>query len=151
LLWQIGQADRMAGEFKFGDQPRTSQWMLQVPDNLTFTIGKSKEATDWYYAQKSGVWTVKFNLDKTFSGNACLTIAIAGGGGNVAVAMNGTNVGSLNYGDDGSVRRATNRSGRYARNEFTFPASALKQGENTLTLTDRGAGLMYDTIVLEAD
>jgi rhamnogalacturonan endolyase len=151
LLWQIGQTDRMAGEFKFGDQPRTSQWMLQVPENLTFTIGKSKEATDWYYAQKSGVWTVKFNLDKTFSGNACLTIAIAGGGGNVAVAMNGTNVGSLNYGDDGSVRRATNRSGRYARNEFTFPASALKQGENTLTLTDRGAGLMYDTIVLEAD
>ena len=44
LLWQIGQADRMAGEFKFGDQPRTSQWMLQVPANLTFTIGKSKEA-----------------------------------------------------------------------------------------------------------
>ena len=34
----------MAGEFKFGDQPRTSQWMLQVPANLTFTIGKSKEA-----------------------------------------------------------------------------------------------------------
>jgi rhamnogalacturonan endolyase len=151
LLWQIGKADRMAGEFKFGDQPRTSQWMLQVPANLTFTIGKSKEATDWYYAQKSGVWTVKFNLDKTYSGNGYLTIAIAGGGGRVVAAINGNNVGNLNYGDDGSVRRATNRSGRYGRNEFTFPASDLKQGENTLTLTDAGAGLMYDTIVLEAD
>jgi rhamnogalacturonan endolyase len=151
FLWQIGQADRMAGEFKFGDQPRTSQWLLQVPANLTFTIGKSKEATDWYYAQKTGVWTVKFNLDKTYSGNAYLTIAIAGGGGAVAAAINGTNVGSLSYGDDASVRRAANRSGRYARNEFTFPASVLKPGENTLTLTDRGAGLMYDTIVLEAD
>jgi rhamnogalacturonan endolyase len=151
LLWQIGKADRMAGEFKFGDQPRTSQWMLQVPANLTFTIGKSKEATDWYYAQKTGVWTVKFNLDKAYAGNAYLTIAIAGGGGNVRAAINGAAVGSLSYGDDGSVRRATNRSGRYGRNEFTFPASVLKPGENTLTLTDSGAGLMYDTLVLEAD
>jgi rhamnogalacturonan endolyase len=151
LLWQIGKADRMAGEFKFGDQPRTSQWILQVPADLTFTIGKSREATDWYYAQKTGVWTVKFNLDKSFSGNAYLTIAIAGGGGRVAVAMNETEVGNLSYGDDASVRRAANRSGRYARNEFTFPASALKPGENTLTLRVNGSGLMYDTIVLETD
>jgi len=151
LLWQIGKADRLAGEFKFGDQPRASQWMSQVPANLTFTIGKSKEAADWYYAQKTGVWTVKFNLDKTYSGNGYLTIAIAGGGGRVVAAINGASVGNLNYGDDGSVRRSTNRSGRYGRNEFTFPASTLKQGENTLTLTDNGSGLMYDTIVLEAD
>ena len=151
LLWQIGKADRMAGEFKFGDQPRTSQWMLQVPPDLTFTIGQSKEATDWYYAQKTGVWTVKFNLDKAYSGNAYLTVAIAGGGGRVAMAVNDTPVGSLNYGDDASVRRAANRSGRYARNEFTFPATALKPGGNTLTLRCNGAGLMYDTIVLEAD
>ena len=46
------------------------------------------------------------------------------------------------------------------RNEFTFPASILKQGENTLTLraivsgNDTASllsGLMYDTIVLETD
>jgi hypothetical protein len=151
LLWQIGKADRMAGEFKFGDQPRTSQWMLQVPADLTFTIGQSKEINDWYYAQKTGTWTVKFNLDKIPSGNAYLTIAIAGGGGSVTAAMNGTDVGSLSYGDDASVRRATNRSGVYKRNEYTFSASALKQGENTLTLRANGAGLMYDTIVLESD
>jgi rhamnogalacturonan endolyase len=151
LIWQIGKADRMADEFKFGDQPRTSQWMLQVPADLTFTIGQSKEINDWYYAQKSGTWTVKFNLDKIPAGNAYLTIAIAGGGGSVTAAMNGTDVGSLSYGDDASVRRATNRSGVYKRNEYTFPASVLKQGENTLTLRCNGAGLMYDTIVLESD
>jgi len=67
------------------------------------------------------------------------------------MAVNDTPVGSLNYGDDASVRRAANRSGRYARNEFTFPATALKPGGNTLTLRCNGAGLMYDTIVLEAD
>jgi hypothetical protein len=151
LIWQIGKADRMAGEFKFGDQPRTSQWMLQVPADLTFTIGQSNERNDWYYAQKTGTWTVKFNLDKIPSGNAYLTIAIAGGGGSVTAAMNGTDVGSLSYGDDASVRRATNRSGVYKRNEYTFPTSVLKQGENILTLRCNGAGLMYDTIVLESD
>jgi hypothetical protein len=35
--------------------------------------------------------------------------------------------------------------------EFTFPASQLKQGLNTLKLQASGAGLMYDTIVMEAD
>jgi rhamnogalacturonan endolyase len=151
LLWQIGQADRMAGEFKFGDQPRTSQWMLQVPADLTFTIGQSKERTDWYYAQKTGTWTVKFNLTKAYTGKGYLTIAIAGGSGSVTASLNGTDVGSLNYADEGSVRRATNRSGRYARNEYSFPASLFKPGENTLTLRDNGAGLMYDTIVMESD
>ncbi len=151
LLWQIGQADRMAGEFKFGDQPRTAQWMLQVPANLTFTIGQSKERTDWYYAQKTGTWTVKFNLSKAYSGNGYLTVAIAGGSGSVAASLNGTAVGSLNYGDDASVRRSANRSGRYSRNEYSFPAALLKQGENTLTLSCNGNGLMYDTIVLESD
>jgi hypothetical protein len=151
LVWQIGQADRMAGEFKFGDQPRTSQWMLQVPANLTFTIGQSKELTDWYYAQKTGTWTVKFNLAKTYTGNGYLTVAIAGGGGSVTATLNGTKVGSLSYPDDGSVRRATNRSGVYNRNEYTFPATLLQQGDNTLTLQCNGAGIMYDTLVMEAD
>lgn len=150
-LWQIGQADRLAGEFKFGDQPRTSEWMQQVPADLVFTIGQSKERTDWYYAQKTGTWTVNFNLDRDYTGNSYLTIAIAGGGGAVVASLNGTDVGNLSYGDDASVRRATNRSGRYARNEYTFPAALLKKGANTLTLRTTGAGLMYDTIVLESD
>jgi rhamnogalacturonan endolyase len=151
LLWQIGKADRLAGEFKFGDQPRDSLWMQRVPADLTFTIGQSKEINDWYFAQKTGIWTVKFNLDKTVSGNGYLTIAVAGGGGSVTASINGTDVGRLSYSDDGSVRRSTNRSGRYGRNEYTFPASILKPGENTLILRANASGLMYDTIVLESD
>jgi rhamnogalacturonan endolyase len=152
LLMQIGKADRMAGEYKFGSVPRTNQHMNNVPENLTFTVGKSKEADDWYYAQKTGTWTVKFNVDKVPGGpNAYLTVAVAGGGANVTAAVNGQAVGTLSYGDDASVRRAANRSGRYARNEYTFPANILKQGENTLELRANGAGIMYDTIVMEAD
>jgi rhamnogalacturonan endolyase len=151
LIWQIGKADRLAGEFKYGNVPRYAEWIKQVPANMTFTIGQSNDETDWYFAQPTGTWTVKFNVDKVPSGNGYLTIAIAGGGGSVTAALNGTTVGQLAYGDDGSVRRSTNRSGRYARNEYTFPASDLKQGENTLTLQTVSGGLMYDTIVMESD
>ena len=74
------------------------------------------------------------------------------------------------------MRRAANRSGVYARFEFTFPASLLKPGENTVSLqmasrrvannsgpadanlptgqmpgSTANNGIMYDTIVLEAD
>ena len=155
LLWQIGQPDRMAGEFKFGNVPRSNQLISQVPANLTYTIGKSKASEDWYFAQRAGAWTVDFNLDKEYTGNAYLTIAIAGGSGDVTATLNGRSVGHLRYGDDGSVRRAANRSGRYGRNEFTFPANLLKRGDNALVLTDTAAGpsggLMYDTLVMEAD
>jgi len=165
FLWQIGQADRLAGEFKFGNGPRAAMLLYQVPADLTYTIGKSTAANDWYFAQRTGTWTVAFNLDKTYTGNAYLTIAMAGGQGNVALALNGENIGSLSHPDDGSLRRSANRSGVYNRSEITFPASLLKKGDNTLTLrattndNTKGAdggpglpnGLMYDTLVMEAD
>ena len=151
LLWQIGKADRLAGEFQFGSSARTYTWMQQVPADLEFTIGKSKEGTDWYYAQKTGVWSVKFNVAKPVTGNGYLTVAVAGGSANVQFALNGQSVGSVSYPRDASVDRSTNRSGVYHRNEYTFPASLLKQGENTLTLTANGSGLMYDTLVMESD
>ncbi|MSU24308.1 MAG: hypothetical protein EXS32_10855 [Opitutus sp.] len=176
LVFQVGQADRMAGEFKFGSAPRTNQWVSQIPADLTFTVGQSKEADDWYYAQHSGTWTINFNVAKISTGNAYLTIPVAGGPGNVTVLVNGQEVGKVTHGDDASVRRAANRSGAYARFEFTFPAALLQPGTNTvsLQLPARGGrrgggapgentptgqqtgsaannGIMYDTIVLETD
>jgi rhamnogalacturonan endolyase len=143
----------MADEFKFGSDPRTNQLIYKVPTDLTFTIGKSKDSEDWYFAQHGGTWNVDFDLNKTYSGNAYLTIAIAGGSGDITALVNGKEVGHLNYRDDASVRRAANRSGRYARNEYTFPAALLKAGPNRLSLhaNSNGGGLMYDTIVMEAD
>jgi rhamnogalacturonan endolyase len=162
LLFQVGQADRMAGEFKLGHALRSNQLVNQVPDDLTFTIGQSQEAKDWYYAQhgpaapKTSTWTIKFNLETVPSGQAYLTIPVAGGAGDVAVLVNGRQVGRVFHNDDASVRRAANRSGVYERFEFNFPAAALTPGENTVSLrTLRGSGnfngIMYDTIVLEAD
>jgi hypothetical protein len=153
LLFQIGKPDRMAGEYKLGNGPRAYDLIGQVPENVDFTIGKSKEGEDWYFAQNRGTWTVHFTVEKVPTGNCYLTIPIAGGGGTAAVAVNGTAVGSVGKGDDQTLRRQANRAGVYGRPApVTFPASTLKQGENTLTLqASGGSGLMYDTVVLEAD
>jgi rhamnogalacturonan endolyase len=177
LIFQVGQADRMAGEFKFGSAPRTNQWTSQIPSDLTFTVGRSKAADDWFYTQHSGTWNINFNVTKVPAGNAYLTIPVAGGPGNVSVLVNGQEVGKVSHGDDASVRRAANRSGVYARFEFTFPAATLKPGPNTVSLqmppSRRAAanngpaganiptgqnpgsasnnGIMYDTVVLETD
>lgn len=167
LVFQLGKADRMAGEFKLGSAPRSNQLMNQVPSDLTFTIGQSKESEDWYYAQPGpnnapdgkpvpGIWNINFNVRKVPAGSAYLTIPVAGGPGDVAVLVNGQEVGRVTHNDDASVRRAANRSGVYSRFEFTFPASTLKAGANTVSLrTNRASGrfngIMYDTIVLETD
>ena len=156
LVFQVGQADRMAGEFKFGDLPRTNQRIRDIPGDLTFTVGGSKASEDWYYAQHGGTWTIQFDVAKVPAGNAYLTIPVAGGPGNVTVLVNGSEVGQLSHRDDASVRRAANRSGAYARFEFTFPASALQAGKNTVGLRLTGTpsnvnGIMYDTVVLETD
>lgn len=156
LVFQVGQADRMAGEFKFGDQPRTNQMVQKIPLDLTFTVGQSKAANDWFYAQHGGTWTVAFDMAKVPAGNAYLTIPVAGGPGNVTVLVNGKEVGQVVHRDDASVRRAANRSGVYNRFEFTFPAAVLQPGKNAVSLRmDAGTGnvngLMYDTVVLETD
>ena len=156
LIFQLGQADRMAGEFKFGSALRTNQLVGKIPTELTFTVERSHESEDWYYAQHAGTWTINFKVEAVPAGNAYLTIPIAGGPGKVAVLVNGREVGQVSHRDDASVRRAANRSGVYARFEFMFPASLLVPGNNTVALRmDSPAaatnGMMYDTIVLESD
>jgi rhamnogalacturonan endolyase len=159
LLWQIGKSDRQSAEFKFGNQPRNLKWIQTVPANLTFTIGKSHDADDWYFAQgKVGHWLVKFTLLKPFTGNAYLSVPLAGGGGGakVSISVNGHNVLNIAPDNDMSTYRSANKSGRYLLQEATFPASYLLQGDNTLDFNMTAAGgrwngLMYDTVILETD
>jgi hypothetical protein len=108
-------------------------------------------ATDWYYAQKTGTWTVKFNLDKTYSGNGYLTIAIAGGGGSVTASLNGTEVGQplLRRRRQRPPRDQSQRPLRPQRIHLSrLPPEARRKH---LTLRANGGGLMYDTIVMESD
>ena len=156
-LWQIGTADRKADEFKLGNLPRHYGLNDQVPTNLTYTIGQNTPTNDWYYAQTHvGTWTVKFNLNQTYSDSAHLTIALAGMSRSptVVVGVNGTHEGSISYPNDEAIYRSANQSGYYHLVPISFPASLLHVGANTITFdmtgSPDGAGMMYDTIKLEA-
>ena len=160
MLWMIGQNDRRSSEFHYCDTIRQyGLWNLS-PKNLTFTVGESSEKTDWYYAQtqKDGTWTIKFNLDKTYSGKAHLTASLAGCTGNgstVAVKVNGTQRGTWKPGvNDAAIYRSAVNSGRHHLLTLDFDASTLRQGSNTIALTMSGngsnGGFMYDCIKLEA-
>ncbi len=158
-LWQIGTADRKADEFNLGNVPRQYGLFNQVPANLTYTIGQSTPANNWYYAQTHvGTWTINFNLSKTYSGNAHLTVALAGSSrtASISVGVNGRNVGSFpSYVNDAGIYRSANQSGYYHRFTINFAASSLRAGANTLTFratnVSSGGGVMYDTVKLEAD
>lgn len=156
-LWQIGTANRKADEFKLGNLPRQYGLWNQVPANLTYTIGSSTPANNWYYAQTVvGTWTVNFNLSQTYSGNAHLTIALAGVSrtADVTVGVNGTTIGSYpTYTNDQAIYRSANQSGTYHLVPLTFAASLLKTGSNAITFhmtsVSSGGGAMFDTIKLE--
>lgn len=159
LLWMIGENDRRSSEFKCSDDMRQYGEWDKVPASLTYKIGQSNPKTDWYYAQtKKGTWTIGFTLDKTYSGTACLTASLAGttnAGSTVAVKVNGVQRATWKTGfNDAATYRSAIQSGRHALMTCTFPASSLKKGANTVTLTMSGngsnGGFMYDCVKLEA-
>ena len=157
LLWQIGTADRKADEFRLGNVPRQYGLWNQVPANLTYTIGSSTPANNWYYAQTQvGTWTVNFNLSQAYSGTAHLTVALAGATRTAAVtvAVNGTSIGSYpSFTNDSAIYRSANQSGYYHLIPLSFAASLLKTGSNSITFqmtsVSGGGGVMYDTVKLE--
>lgn len=158
-LWIIGENDRRSSEFNLSNSLRQYGLWNAVPANLTYTIGESRMEEDWYYAQtKKGTWTVKFSLDKAYSGTACLTASLAGSthsGATVTVKVNGTTRATWKPGfNDAAIYRSAVQSGRHQLMRCTFNASALKVGTNTVTLTMSGngsnGGFMYDCLKLEA-
>jgi rhamnogalacturonan endolyase len=156
-LWRIGNADRTAAEFRLGDLPRQYGLFDQVPADLTYTIGTSTPATDWYYAQtKVGTWNVNFNLGQVPTGTAVLTVPVASASRTptVEIDVNGTAVQTLSFGNDQTIYRSGNRSGFYQPQRISFPASLLRGGANTvafrMTAVSGGGGIMYDTVRLDA-
>jgi len=160
MLWMIGQNDRRSSEFKYSDALRQYGLWEQVPANLTYTIGQSNEATDWYYAQtqKGGTWTVKFNLDERPAGRVYLTVSLAGcsgTGSTITVKVNGTQRAIWKPGvNDACIYRSAINSGRHYVFTTDFINTGLKVGENTVTFTYSGGGskdgIMYDCIKMEA-
>ena len=165
FLWQLGRSDRTGGEYALASlsparpMPREYEKPALIPGDLTFTIGESWEPTDWYYAQTNpGTWTVRFPVERAYSGTAYLTVATSmQQRGAPAVAVNGSAVtGSLPNNNDSTIARQADRSGYPRTAVLTFPASLLVPGDNEITLTHgaataAGTGLGWDTLVLEVD
>jgi rhamnogalacturonan endolyase len=166
-LWQIGRSDGKSGEFALAAVPATHANPRDyakpslVPGTLDFTVGKSWEPEDWYYAQTNpGVWTVHFTLDRVPTGTAYLTVATSMQQSSPpTIAVNGTSdgiTGTLPAQNDSTIARQADRSGYPRTAVLSFPATLLVAGANVVTLTKGagnagGNGLGWDTIVLEVD
>jgi rhamnogalacturonan endolyase len=121
-------------------------WMhLAAPgQNMWQEVGRGRATT----------WTIKFNMNKTESGQATLRVALAGadGNGGLGVAVNGQNVGTIRTIATNALRYNTNK-GVWREYAQKFNAGLLKQGENSMQLTvpagDVTSGVVYDYLRLE--
>ncbi|MBQ7420307.1 MAG: hypothetical protein IJV17_06165 [Prevotella sp.] len=165
VLWQIGEADHLAAGYKMSGQRRAYGQWNSVPTNLTYTVGTSTPANDWYYAQcHNGTWTIKYNLTELPTYPLRLTIATAGAANaKITVRSNETSsssgIGVFRPNHDGSVSRSATLAGRDSLIVFDIPVSRLQVGENNLYLNVWGlgtdelgndlGGVLYDIIKLE--
>jgi rhamnogalacturonan endolyase len=109
-----------------------------------------------YGQGRATTWTIKFNMDQAEHGQAALRVALAGadGNGGLAVAVNGTNAGTIRPVGTNALRYNTDKSVWY---EYTlkFDAALMKAGENQMTLTvpagEVTSGVVYDYLRLELD
>jgi rhamnogalacturonan endolyase len=105
---------------------------------------------------RADTWTIKFNMDKASQGQATLRLALAGadGGGGLAVAVNGTSVGTVYPTATNALRYNTDK-GVWQERDLAFDAAVLKPGENQMQLTvpagDLTSGVVYDYLRLELD
>jgi len=157
-IFRIGENNRLSDGYNLSDTCRMYGLWDYTPKSLTFTVGESDPKKDWYFAQiGSGTWTIKFNCDETYTDSAHLTISAAAmtSKPKLTVKLNGSQVDKQWSTDinDGAIYRSATQSGRHGLRTFSFPASKLKQGSNTIALTQSAGnhgGLMYDCIKLEA-
>ncbi len=154
VLWQLGKATRTCEGYRYAGELRNYKWTGLVPETLHFTIGSSREADDWYYAQtKPGTWYIHFHLDKLPAAACKLVIAIAGAKeGLLKVLLNGEGaehlINETFLVNDGAIYRSATLSGRYRRIEIPITPDRLQAGENTILLENQNGMVMYDTILL---
>lgn len=160
VIWAIGQANRQAGEFRFGNEARNYRWQNAVPADLVFDIGRSDYQRDWYYAQtKPGKWDIRFAMrpeKKTYYLNIALAAASNFGMTDattpeLAVLVNGKNVATLKYENDKAIYRGALNSGRYHFERIPVDAGLLRNGNNRISLKLQGGSLMYDIVTFSEE
>jgi rhamnogalacturonan endolyase len=169
ILFQLGTPDRSSQEFKNGHNERTfnnaTNYAKDFHNDVTFTVGTSKESEDWNYAQfgiyvKQPYWALRFTLsDQPPTGaTAKLTIAVAAfqpttldkntppsqippaGTGTLALKINGHDLPPARFEKSGmSFYRAGGQDSLRQIATIEFPASLLKPGQNERQLAIPGA------------
>ncbi|GAB6011329.1 polysaccharide lyase family protein [Viscerimonas tarda] len=178
-VWDIGIPNRNASEFfkaeEFSNPEISLQYGLLFPNDITYTIGKSNFAKDWFFQHvphnddpnakpvpfrgasapgKASPYSIVFDMPSAAKGKATLRFAICGTGvRSVDIAVNGQPAGKLeNLPGDGTITRH-GRQGIWYERAVSFDASLIKKGSNTLVLTvpegPVNNGIMYDYIRLE--
>jgi rhamnogalacturonan endolyase len=146
LLWQIGEADGGAMEFKNGRNYH--QWdnylryRKDFPNDVYFRVGESDWSQDWNYIQPAAVqdewkattWTIDFDLNERAASSYLLTIMCSGRNANAKVLVNGKPVGDLSV-SIGVHHARTVPYGEQVRKEFTIPVEYLQGGKNLIHLT----------------
>ncbi|HVS72366.1 MAG TPA: polysaccharide lyase family protein [Phycisphaerae bacterium] len=181
-VWDIGIPNRTASEFAFGDHYFAMDIGLQYPkyfpSDVSFTIGKSNPAEDWFFQQvphntdpdariapfrgiqsKPGnptPYAIHFDMPDAPKGTATLRLAICGTGARqIDVSVNDKDAGPVRLGPGDGVITRHQIQGIWYEKELPFDASLMKQGANTLTLTVPSGpitnGVIYDYLRLELD
>lgn len=164
-IFQIGEFDKKALGFKNGGLPYQHGVTEDSHANLTFKVGESDAASDWYYTiSKPGKWTIEFEIDAAdlaahVNGTALLSVSLAGYAQSTAVDIdvNGVVVGTLSKNSltsDPALYRSGKTSGEWRFVQYEVDVGrVLVAGTNavgfTVTRYVQWRGVMWDSIILE--
>jgi len=175
-VWQIGTPNRSAKEFLKGDDHW--HWGMYIeyaklfPNDVDFTVGKSDPAKDWFIYQvphdtdfkpdgrdqgRATPWTIHFEMPAGLQsvGRATLRFGLDGASArSLGISVNGKDAGTMTdlFGAGASMMR-DGIEGTWIEKDFSFDASLLKPGANTIVLTVPAGGvangICYDVVRLE--
>jgi len=163
-LFEIGIPDRDSREFRNGAFHYSlwstyQQSLAEQVNGYTFTVGQSDWRTQWNYAQFGPApWKIDFSLAYQPAANApaSLYLGFASADTTLQIKLNGTLIAnnSAQLQDHAPLRQGSH--GPFAERRLAIPAALLKQGVNTLTLTQIGGNsatgtTQYDYVRFEAD
>ncbi|KAH1026428.1 hypothetical protein HUJ05_000098 [Dendroctonus ponderosae] len=151
IIWNIGETDRRSDEFKYSNEPRNYLYETLPPETLTFVIGSSNAANDWYYSQsKAGIWTIQYEDTQDGNGRTLrVALAAASQSPHLIVNINGHKIGDIYFDNDQSVYRSAMQSGKFHSNIFTANNAQIVSGTNVITLQVSKGQVMYDAISLQ--
>jgi len=142
------------------------------PNDVDFTVGKSDPAKDWFIYQvphdtdfkpdgrdqgRATPWTIHFEMPAVQqpAGKATLRFGLDGVSTRaLAITVNGEDAGTMTdlFGAGASMIR-DGIEGTWIEKDFSFDASLLKPGANTIVLTVPAGGvangICYDVVRLE--